>query len=462
MARKALHEAEPTFPSSLPRARGVQRKLGRDHLAFLRGALEGLPLQTLSRRYLPLDDPRHAEERFQSLCASSEAAVRAAGRPSLARLFRVFPQIATAEAPDAPPSLEAFRDRYDPDGVLAEVDLIAAYQDAHGPPQDQRVDDDEHRAQRTAARRRERAARLRQRQREALAWLERRIVQDPEAGDPVAAWFADAIVRRLHVGGIYTLHQLAERIDGVGRGWWRGVPGIGPASGARLQRWVGEHAETLRVRLGAHTTVPRRQLDVHALVAAKPRVTAIVPLERFRVPADLDGAHGRFRAPPGECLLSAANDFEAILAWLASKSSATGAVAAGEGRAARLPHTQRAYRKEAERFLLWAILERKRPLSSMTVEDRELRVERARLLPLADRPVGLPAGKEKRPEEEVGRGVLRVRLHRPPQDDARLGTVRKDVPGGLARGESEVLPARAAHLLGAVAPVVRDERVVLR
>jgi site-specific recombinase XerD len=35
----------------------------------------------------------------------------------------------------------------------------------------------------------------------------------------------------------------------------------------------------------------------------------------------------------------------------------------------RLPHTQRAYRKEAERFLLWAILDRKTPLSSMTVED---------------------------------------------------------------------------------------------
>lgn len=369
MAREAVREAEPAFSSSLPRERGVQRKLGRDHVAFLRGALEGLPLASLSRHYLPLDDPRHAEELFQSLCASSEAAVRAAGRPSLRRLFRIFPEIPTPETADSPPTLEAFAARYDPDGVLGEVDLVAAYQDAHGTPEAPRVQGADDPVERDAARRRARAARLRQRQREALAWLESRIAQDPQAGDPVVAWFAPEIARRLHVGGLYTLHQLAERIDGVGRGWWRGVPGIGPATAERLQRWVVDHAETLRVRLGAHTTVPRRQLDVAGLMAAKPRVTAIVPLERLRVPAELDGTQGRFRAPPEQCFLSAANDYEAILAWLASKRPANGDTGAGQGRGARLTHTQRAYRKEAERFLLWAILERKQPLSSMTVED---------------------------------------------------------------------------------------------
>jgi len=33
------------------------------------------------------------------------------------------------------------------------------------------------------------------------------------------------------------------------------------------------------------------------------------------------------------------------------------------------PATQRAYRKEAERLLLWAIVERGRALSSLTTED---------------------------------------------------------------------------------------------
>ena len=53
-------------------------------------------------------------------------------------------------------------------------------------------------------------------------------------------------------------------------------------------------------------------------------------------------------------------------------------------------------------------------------------------------------------------------LQRPAEDDEGLGTVREDVAGGLARGEGEVLAPGAARLLGAVAAVVRDERVVLR
>ena len=55
-----------------------------------------------------------------------------------------------------------------------------------------------------------------------------------------------------------------------------------------------------------------------------------------------------------------------------------------------------------------------------------------------------------------------VELHHAPQDDQGLGTVREDVARGLTGGEGEVVPAGAAHLLGAVATVVRDERVVLR
>ena len=42
------------------------------------------------------------------------------------------------------------------------------------------------------------------------------------------------------------------------------------------------------------------------------------------------------------------------MTWLRSKTSA---------------HTRRAYRKEAERFLLWAVVQKNKPLSSMTLED---------------------------------------------------------------------------------------------
>lgn len=54
------------------------------------------------------------------------------------------------------------------------------------------------------------------------------------------------------------------------------------------------------------------------------------------------------------CTLEANNDYQAISAWLERHEAA---------------ETQRAYRREAERLLLWAIVERGKPLSSLTSED---------------------------------------------------------------------------------------------
>jgi site-specific recombinase XerD len=53
-------------------------------------------------------------------------------------------------------------------------------------------------------------------------------------------------------------------------------------------------------------------------------------------------------------MLDASNDYEAVQAWLSLHESAA---------------TQRTYRKEAERLILWAIVERGRALSSLTTED---------------------------------------------------------------------------------------------
>jgi site-specific recombinase XerD len=80
----------------------------------------------------------------------------------------------------------------------------------------------------------------------------------------------------------------------------------------------------------------------------------VVPWEALTVPEVLDGSQGRFRAPVATCLLNADTDYEAVHAWLALHEA---------------PDTARAYRKEAERLLLWAIVECQRPLSSLTTDD---------------------------------------------------------------------------------------------
>jgi site-specific recombinase XerD len=80
----------------------------------------------------------------------------------------------------------------------------------------------------------------------------------------------------------------------------------------------------------------------------------LAPWESIHVPPGVDGTDGTFRAPSNACTLDANNDYEAVLAWLSLHEA---------------PTTQRAYRKEAERLILWAIVERHRALSSLTTED---------------------------------------------------------------------------------------------
>jgi integrase/recombinase XerD len=78
------------------------------------------------------------------------------------------------------------------------------------------------------------------------------------------------------------------------------------------------------------------------------------PLDALELPADLDGRDGVNRAH-GRMQIAAANDLEAIRAWLA--------------RVIDSKATFETYRKESERLLLWAIVQLGKPLSSLTHED---------------------------------------------------------------------------------------------
>jgi len=85
------------------------------------------------------------------------------------------------------------------------------------------------------------------------------------------------------------------------------------------------------------------------------RIPAIAPLELVRLPDELDGETGVNRAVGGRPQIAAQNDVDAIKAWLA--------------RFADTLTTFTSYRKEAERLLLWSVIELGKPLSSLTHED---------------------------------------------------------------------------------------------
>jgi site-specific recombinase XerD len=80
------------------------------------------------------------------------------------------------------------------------------------------------------------------------------------------------------------------------------------------------------------------------------------PLEVLIPPTLLTGETGSNRAPTTTIKqIAANNDLHAIQTWLLEFSHS--------------PQTQRTYRKEAERLLLWALLEKHKPLSSLTRDD---------------------------------------------------------------------------------------------
>jgi len=160
----------------------------------------------------------------------------------------------------------------------------------------------------------------------------------PLIGDNVGRWLPARVSGALQAHGIKTLAELTVRIPRRRR-WWAAIAGLGQAGARSVEAFFARNPElTERAR---------------ALVAREP-AQDVVPWERLQLPEQFDGSQGAFRAPRTSCILSADNDYQAVQAWLSLHESEA---------------TQRAYRKEAERLILWAIVERGKPLSSLTTED---------------------------------------------------------------------------------------------
>jgi site-specific recombinase XerD len=85
-------------------------------------------------------------------------------------------------------------------------------------------------------------------------------------------------------------------------------------------------------------------------------LTFPTPLEVFLPPNDLNGEKGSNRAPNTiNKQIDANNDLQAIQTWLLEFEYS--------------PQTLRTYRKEAERLLLWTIIKKQKPFSSLTRDD---------------------------------------------------------------------------------------------
>lgn len=244
------------------------------------------------------------------------------------------------------PTLEVFRAAVDPDAFYSERELVALYVETYPPASSPVLD-------RKVARNR----RLRDRQDAALARMEASLVEAPQLEHTLDGWFDARLVARLAAAGVDTFAQLLALMRARRQRWYRAVPRLGAIGAQRVSDFIAQHPDTLGY-LSPLAVTPRRQLAAgHPALQPVPGALAdVVPLEALRVPAALDGSAGLNRAPVPAHQAELNTGLQAVHAWIAT-------------RGARSEATRRAYRREAERLLLWAIVVKGKPLSSLNTMD---------------------------------------------------------------------------------------------
>lgn len=339
----------PDIASRAPHA-GTLR-LGVSHFAFFRSFMEALPLDQSADRYLETGRDLRAAKRTLTwirteliAAAKRHAAETGVTQASMARLLRISPEKVTVDqrvALSELPDLEEFQAERDPGGFYSEAELIAEFEKLHVTPENA-----------AALRIARRNARLRKRTNQALKVLESWLATTPKPTDPIQIWLHASIARRLSSGetGILTIEDLVAFINLKGHLWHRRITGFGAIKAKRVIAWLQLNKV---LPLNEFALVPFRTV-ASRLPSLRPKQTGIVPLEHLTLGVGRDGSLGINRHHDSK--LDAKTDRAAIDAWLSVK--------AGDN-----PNTFRAYRMQAERFLLWALFEKQKPLSSVVPED---------------------------------------------------------------------------------------------
>lgn len=322
------------------------RTLHASHFAFLRGVVQGLPAAGMWDRYLQLEgestDERVVKRLTRQIREDLALLALRAGKPGSSRLLRLDLRALNAAREQAqaghkaqaeqarrylvpqppPPTVPTLEEFVAEHGLedFSEVEQLEAFESVHGRDRRETV-----------------LARLIKKQLALINELSVHASRRPKLEDVVEAWLPARLHVRLKSAGIMTLYGLAKAMRDAPRTWMNRVPGLGEKKAAQLRQWL--EAEQL---LGAQAS----GADARAVVMLEN--TGRTLSEQAAVVLRTPGAFAREHN-----LLGAQDDVQAVKIWLDGLSG----------------HTQRAYRKEAERLALWAALALGKPLSGLTHED---------------------------------------------------------------------------------------------
>ncbi|WP_112191199.1 site-specific integrase [Methylibium petroleiphilum] len=196
----------------------------------------------------------------------------------------------------------------------------------------------------------------------ALNELAHALAKPPALSDPLSAWLSEDLARRLagtEVDGrrlpLLTLDNLITFVNLYHYRWWEHVPRLGQERGDRLTAWLAPLSDALGRPLKEVARRPQHEIRLareRALRGSKRY--GMVPLDQLAVPPDLSGRDGTFRLP-GVNVWGVDTDLDAIFNWMA--------------RYATSPRTSASYGSIVERFYLWAVLVKRKPMSSLTEGD---------------------------------------------------------------------------------------------
>lgn len=195
----------------------------------------------------------------------------------------------------------------------------------------------------------------------ALNWLSEKIAKKPSSSDPLELWVEPGLREKFRQHGVVTIGNLMDWVNLQGRTFYRKIPGFGVTRGRRLALWLMDNEEDIGRRLDRRirfqTDFPGTTIDVtdHHAVTSTVLTFGIVPLDRLDWPASLLGHDGVFRNQKPNTL-GAMDDRDAIERWFTNLTDKAS------------PATLLSYRRAIERLVLWAIVEKRAPLSSLVTE----------------------------------------------------------------------------------------------
>ncbi len=341
------------------------RALGVHHFAFVRSSILGLDLAESFDRYLAwaetTTDLRYVQNRREALLKRIIEAGRQidATLPAHSKITPLLDLLRSDAAPPKAvtlPTLDEWieSEGMDPEG-WSEAELLAEYKAAFGLDNADAIDAGVGLKDAVGERVR------------ALNYLETILSVIPTATDRLESWFARPVVKCLRNMGIITLGDLVRFINAYGHRWYSSIKGFGSQRAQQVLHWLMLEQDHLNLVVSGsvHEPKSKQALRVAALLPAVGQDSMAVrqfgagtlvanAIHRMQATPALAGAQGDFRSHMANTL-GATNDLEAVSSWLSRYNEK--------------PSTQRSYRKEAERFLLWCAQELKKPLSSVNSPD---------------------------------------------------------------------------------------------